>query len=105
VRKHGRTDANQQQIIDALRECGCSVFDTSSLGNGFPDLAVARHGVNYLLEVKDGTKSPSRRKLTPDEERFRSNWRGTVFTVESIQDALETLGIVGYRVKASDVGD
>lgn len=96
MRKHGRTDSNQQEIIDVLRQCGCSVFDTSALGDGFPDLVVGRHGCNFLLEVKDGNKSPSRRRLTPAEEAFREAWRGTVYVVESVEDALQTVGVVGY---------
>lgn len=104
MRKHGRTDANQKAIVDTLRACGVSVADTSALGDGFPDLVCGRHGVNYMLEIKDGDKSPSRRKLTADEELFHTEWRGTIFIVQSVQDALETLGVVSYRAKSSDAG-
>lgn len=48
-----RTDANQTEIVRALREVGFYVFVTSAAGKGFPDLvAVRRDGRCYLLEVK-----------------------------------------------------
>ena len=39
-----------------------------------------------LIEVKDGRKPPSRRRLTPDEERFAL--RFPVVIVESVDDVL-----------------
>jgi hypothetical protein len=49
--------------------------------------------VNLLLEVKDGSKPPSARKLTPDEAEWHSAWRGQVVTVKSVAEALGVLGI------------
>lgn len=40
MRRAARTDANQVEIVSALRAIGCSVSDTSGVGGGFPDLAV-----------------------------------------------------------------
>lgn len=89
-----RTDANQAEIVAALRQAGASVAPTHGLGRGFPDLAVGFRGQNFLLEVKDGMKKPSERKLTPDEERWHQGWRGQVVTVESVPEALAAIGIV-----------
>jgi hypothetical protein len=44
-------------------------------------LAVGYGGVNYLVEVKDGAKPASARKLTPDEERWHQGWLGRVHVV------------------------
>ena len=79
----------------AFRKLGLSVADTSRLGGGFPDLAVGWSGVTALVEVKDGKKSPSRRKLTTDEEEFAKLWKGGVHLVESLDDVL----IVAARLK------
>lgn len=88
------TDDNQAAIVRALRSVGASVYVTSRLGGGFPDLAVGYRGRTELLEVKDGTKPPSRRALTPDEERFVRSWRGRpVVVVESIVEALRAIGV------------
>ncbi len=87
----GRTDANQDEIVKALRAIGCSVAITSSLGEGFPDLVVGRHSTNYLLEVKDGSNSPSKRLLTADELKFCNAWRGQWAAVYDVQSAMKVV--------------
>lgn len=62
-----RTDTNHQAIVRALRNVGWHVTDASHVGGGFPDLVVAKSGRLMLVEVKDGTRPPSERKLTPLE--------------------------------------
>ena len=89
-----RTDSNQTQIVTALRKLGCSVAITSSLGKGFPDIVVGWKGRNYLFEIKDGEKSPSQRKLTPDEVKFHEFWYGDIRVVESVDDALKAVGAI-----------
>ena len=76
VRHRGRTDGTQTEIVKALRKLGATVAVTSALGDGFPDLVVGWRGVNHLVEVKNGSLSPSKRELTPDEEKFHATWRG-----------------------------
>ena len=88
MRHRAKTDANHSQVVDALRRIGCSVRSTAALGRGFPDLAVGYRGMNFLLEVKDGSKPPSARKLTEDEQKFLLEWRGHYAVVESANDAI-----------------
>jgi Holliday junction resolvase len=90
-----RTDNNQTEIVEILRAVGCSVAITSGLGRGFPDLVVGYRGKNYLFEIKDGNKAPSQRKLTIDEKRFHETWRGQVFVIKNINEALRTIGALG----------
>ncbi len=92
MRRAARVDDNQGQIVDALRRVGCSVWSLAGVGKGFPDLAVGFRGRNLFLEVKDGSKPPCKRKLTPDEEAFHASWRGHVAVVESVDDALKIVG-------------
>lgn len=61
------------------------------LGQGCPDLLVGFRGVNYVLELKDGRKPPSDRRLTPAEQEWHAAWRGQVATVYSIDDALRVV--------------
>lgn len=89
-----RIDANQNEIVDGLRAVGASVRVTSAVGQGFPDLAVGWKGQTWLLECKDGSKSPSRRTLTTDEQKFHSTWRGAAAVVTSLDDALKTIGAI-----------
>tara|TARA_R100001086_G_scaffold247196_1_gene180856 strand:+ start:305 stop:622 length:318 start_codon:yes stop_codon:yes gene_type:complete len=88
MRRYGRVDANHADIVDLLRRYGCSVFSTAGVGDGFPDLVVGFRGVTRLIEIKDGEKSPSRRRLTDDEEEWHATWRGDpVCIIESLCDA------------------
>ena len=58
----------------------------AAIGGGFPDLAVGIYGVTDLVEVKDGEKTPSQRKLTPDQVKFFEAWKGSVRVVNNIED-------------------
>ena len=84
-----RTDDNQKEIVKALIKIGCSVAITSGSGDGFPDLVVGYRGKNYLIEVKDGNKPPSQRKLTPVQVEFHKKWTGQICVVKSIDEAIE----------------
>ena len=89
-----RVDANQPEIVSALRGIGCSVAITSAAGDGFPDLVVGRvdiHGdrKNWLIEVKDENKPPSERKLTKDQEKFHSEWRGQINVITNPKQAID----------------
>ena len=88
MRRAARVDANHADIIAAFRSFGFSVADTSRLGSGFPDCVIARNGITGLVEIKDGSKPASARRLTDDEERFRMNWNGRWELVESFDDVM-----------------
>jgi hypothetical protein len=94
MRRAARVDANQPEIIQALQQVGATVLLTHMLGQGAPDLAVGYRGVNYWLEVKDGAKPPSKRKLTPDEAVWHEVWRGDVRVVNSVDEALQVIGAI-----------
>jgi hypothetical protein len=93
MKKHGRTDDNQVSIVRSLRQAGASVLSLASVGGGCPDLLVYRRstGLLYMLEVKDGDKVPSRRKLTPHQVKFHKDW--PVHVVNDIDEALKACGI------------
>ncbi len=89
MRLKAKVDANQKEVVKALRAAGCSVQSLAATGRGVPDLLVGRAGINILMEIKDGNKPPSARKLTPDESHWHDNWTGQVAVVSSIDDALD----------------
>lgn len=93
MRYASRVDSNQPEIVKILRNAGATVFPTHSVGKGFPDIVVGHRGVNYLVEIKDGDKPPSARKLTQDEEKFHAAWRGDVCIVKNADEALLLLGV------------
>jgi len=86
MRQRGRVDANQTEIVKYFRGCGYSVAITSNVGGGFPDIVVGKYRHTILIEIKDGSKPPSKRKLTDDEADFHSSWRGAACVIETIQD-------------------
>jgi len=89
-----RIDKNQPEITAALRSVGASVEFLHPLGKGVPDLLVGYRGCNYVLEVKDGGLTPSRKQLTDDERDWHNAWRGKVHIVESVDQALTAIGAV-----------
>jgi Holliday junction resolvase len=91
MRYANRIDANQNQIVDAMRKVG-AVVRIISQGDGIPDLLVGYKGYTILMEVKDGGKVPSARKLTEAEQKFFDDWRGGMLAVvNSVEEALEIL--------------
>lgn len=65
-----KIDGNHAEIRSVLRDIGAMVVDLSAVGAGVPDLMVLYRGNIRLLEVKDGTKPPSHRRLTPDQRTW-----------------------------------
>lgn len=64
MRRAARTDATHSAIRKALRDSGFYVRDMSRVGEGWPDLFLAKGGTVLLAEVKDGSLPPSHRRLT-----------------------------------------
>lgn len=91
MHRAARIDANQTAITDALRKMGATVLHLHQLGAGCPDILAGYKGVNILVEIKDGNKPPSKRRLTPDEQAWHATWRGQVAIVESVEDAVRLL--------------
>jgi hypothetical protein len=95
MRYAARVDANHTEIVGALRAAGATVHSMAALGGGFPDLLVGHAGKTALIEVKDGAKIPSKRKLTPDQQDFHANWKGgTLAVVDSAEAALRVLKLM-----------
>ena len=66
---------------------GWSVLDLSHAGEGVPDYAVSKPDFAALVEVKDGNKPPSERKLTKAQIEVRDNWQGPYVIALSGEDA------------------
>jgi len=86
-----KVDANQQDIVNALRKAGASVQFLHGVGGGCPDILVGFRGQNLLMEIKDGAKSPSRQKLTEWQEKWGVSWNGQACVVSSEEEALAVL--------------
>ena len=89
-----RTDSNHAEIVAGLRQCGVAVLDLHALPGALDALCGFR-GRLTLLEIKDGAKSASRKRLTPAElatvELFALHGC-SVAVVDSLDAALKVLG-------------
>jgi hypothetical protein len=104
ARHAARRDANEPAVVAALEKVGCIVETLSK--KGVPDLMVWSPFQKriVLLEVKDGTRAPSSRKLRPDQLRFHAEWLtagAPVFKVEDQDQALEAVGFQKPTRKAT----
>jgi len=91
MKRAARIDDNQPEIVEALRQIGCSVQPLHGVGSGVPDLLVGVAGVNILLEVKDGNKAPSQQKLTKQQETWHALWSGQTAIVRSAEEAIASV--------------
>ena len=87
MRYAARVDANQDQIVSALRAAGAYVWII-----GLPvDLLVGFRGHTFLMEVKDGSK----KRLTKLQADFFESWTGgTLCRVDGPEAALRMIGAV-----------
>lgn len=96
MRRAAKIDSNQPEIVRALQGVGCFVLSLAAVGKGVPDLLVSEPIYPYrlhFLEVKDGSKPPSARKLTPDQVAFHAKFPGQIHIVKSINEALSAVGV------------
>lgn len=94
MRRAARRDAGEQDIIKAMREVGAYVKVIND--EGLFDLLVSYRGKTLMIEVKDGTKPPSARRLTDAEQKFHDEWPGSdLYIVNSVDEALALLKTCG----------
>jgi len=95
MRRAARKDDNHNEIVRALISVGAIVIDLSGIGDGVPDILVGFRGQTLLLEIKDGSRSPSKRKLTEAQLKFHGNWTGgPLAIVDSVEAALRMIGVI-----------
>jgi hypothetical protein len=95
MRRAAKTDRNQTEIVEAMRKAGATVQSLAAVGQGVPDLLVGYCNRTALIEVKDGSKPPSARQLTPDQQQWHQNWQGgTLAVVPDVDAALRVLKLM-----------
>jgi hypothetical protein len=88
MRRAARVDANQEQIVSALRGAGAYVWII-----GLPvDLLVGYKNHTFLVEIK----TDSKKKFTKLQTDFFENWvGGTLCRIDSPEAALRMIAILG----------
>ena len=95
MRRAAKVDQNQDQVVSALRAAGAKVQSLAAVGKGVPDLLCLYEGTFYLIEVKDGQKPPSQRKLTEDQVKWHGEWKSAFLgVVENPEQALKFIGAI-----------
>ena len=97
MRRAARVDHNQPQIVAALRAVGAFVQTLHVIGRGCPDILVSYRGCWTVMELKDGAKPPSARRLTPDEVAWHALAKAPVYVVSSVEEALAAIGLAVTR--------
>ena len=83
-----KVDKNQKEIVAEFRRLGFSVYITSHVGAGFPDLIVGK-GDKHTILVE--IKSSSTAKFTEAQLEFMRNWHGgAVIRIDS-KDGVQKL--------------
>lgn len=91
MRRASRSDENQTAVVAALRKAGAKVQHLHGVGGGCPDLLVWHGTTLTLIEVKDGSKPPSARKLTPAQEKWHDEFQGAAHVVTSPEEAVNLI--------------
>lgn len=68
-----KADDNQAEIVAEFRMLGANVFHVHRLKK-FCDIIIVYLGITIAVEIKDGSKPPSQRKLTKGELEFKEEW-------------------------------
>jgi hypothetical protein len=87
MRYAARVDANQAQIVSALRAAGAYVWII-----GLPvDLLVGYNNQTFLVEIKNG----SRKRLTKLQQDFFASWTGgSLHRIDGPDEALRMIGAI-----------
>ena len=88
MKRAARTDTNHKEISVAFMSLGWSVLDIHQIPNS-ADILIGKWSLNIVIEIKDGSKPPSKQKLTPGEIKFRDRWRGDYRIITCLQDVID----------------
>jgi hypothetical protein len=88
-----KVDENHQEVVLALRTAGATVHSLAAVGKGVPDLLVGYRGQTFLMEIKDGRKSPSERKLTEPQIQWHAVWKGGPLAI--VENSVQALQMIG----------
>jgi len=86
VRRAAKVDSNQEEIVKAFRQAGATVKPVHQI-KGFVDILVGYCGIDQQVEIKDGAKFASKKKLSQAEQDHWDSWKGRrPVIVERLED-------------------
>jgi len=88
-----RVDSNQNEIVTALRKIGAVVLSIAQVKKAF-DILVGFRGKLFMMEIKDGSKPKSQRKLTSGERGCKVAFESVgvkYHIITSVDEAIRTV--------------
>lgn len=107
MRYGAKKDANHVEIVAAMRLCGLSVLDVSTLGCGVPDLIVfiPQLAEIRLVEIKNLKTGYGRRGLNKNQRDWLKWWKGSdVIIVTSVQEVADLAAGRVHLLKTVEAG-
>lgn len=86
-----RVDANQSEIIKAFESLHCQVVVIGEPVDLIVYMPFKGVWQNIFVEVKDGNKVKSARKLTGQQVEFFNSWRGPKIVITSVDDVIAAI--------------
>lgn len=110
-----KRDANQRELIIAIKRLGWLVMDISEIGYGVPDLLVQKRGQKEptvkFIEIKNPKTSYGRKGLNRRQRAFAAEWGSDIYVVSTLDDVcrfcrgeLPAVGIDMHEVTLKSVG-
>lgn len=87
MRRAARTDANQHELVEALKKIGAKCFYIKEP----VDLVVGFRGRKILLEVKREDKKGWESAITKAQKEFIEGWPGEVHICFTIDEAISAV--------------
>ena len=84
MKRRHRKDANQDEIVEALKKIGCTV---EVIGRPV-DLLVGIEALNFLFDVKNPETGHGK---TPAQRKFFERWKGQVRVIHSAEEACKVV--------------
>jgi hypothetical protein len=83
----GHQDLIHKEVERIFQAMGFSTLDLSALGEGKPDLYVAKGALGCLIEIKSKAGNSKASRPTAKQKAFADLWRGTCKDVRGIGEA------------------
>jgi hypothetical protein len=98
LRSRAQKDANHEEIAEAFKGMGATVFDLSAQCFGVPDLLVGLGGRWHLIEIKNTKNAYGRRGLSKSQAEWVKEWRGgPVALVTDVDGALRFARLLAFE--------
>lgn len=86
-----RVDTNQAELMAEARRLHAEVQSIAPIGHGCPDLLLAFCGQWHVIEIKDGSKPPSKRRLRESQMEWHRRFDAPVWIWENVEDVRRDL--------------